>query len=186
MSDDLAGKAVSALADLADALQEWAAAAATKVQANLAAVPDGPGLGDLAAWSVDAASVVMQGVQQVGEALLDAAVLFETVPPRSTAAGTAGAGGAVEPPVVKTVRVTSTSRLPVPLRLTLTGLRTGGRVDAGKITLAPATAEQPGSFDVVVTVNVAGLVDDVYIGQVRGGPSVTATPDTITIPSRQV
>jgi hypothetical protein len=179
MPDDMNAKTVAAMEDIARVVGEWTLDVGDAVTRNLASVKaQGVKAGDLAAWSIQAVELLIDGAVRTSAALLDGAGQF----------GSTGAEEAPRQdlPVVRAVNVTSTSARAIPLGLALKGQRTGTVVSSAKVALNPPSVKQ-GTTKVEVSVNLSGLVDDIYIGQVVGRLGrVKVQPQTLAFAHRIV
>ncbi len=176
MANDLGAKAKAAFQDIADQMDQWTQAVSDRVKENLDAAQAKNDLSptDVARWSVEAVQFLLDGAKRMGEAVLDGVAQFDAAPadgPLSTAGGSPGPGQED-----RTFDITNSGPVPSPLTLTLTGLRSGTALDSALVVLQPSVVPRgPVTVKVKVTVDLTGL-DDIYVGRLTGGPSITPQP----------
>jgi hypothetical protein len=175
MSDSMNAKSLEAIDDLVGVMTKWVTRVGAEVHENVqAAQTNGITAGDVAAWSVKAVELMVDGAIHVATAVLDGAAQFTVGgQPKVDATDT-------------TVTVTNSSPLPAVLHVGLRGLNTAADVEAARITVTPATVP-PGTTSVTVAVDLGGLGDDLYIGEVTSQlGAITARPASFAFDHRTV
>ena len=169
MTDENAGRLLSALDDIVKVVDTWTAEVRDAVNKNLSAArTDGLTAGTVAEWSVKAVEMLLNGSLRVGGAVLDGVTLFDDDTTKDSTT------------VVKDVLVTSTSALPVALSLELVGNSTHHHVAKNKIVITPPFVSQ-GARRVRVKVDVVGLPNDLYVGHCVCSGKIDAQPQTVLI-----